>query len=264
MSFLLWNVITLAAVLVSIGGMLVFRKFTDREKMKENNPVTDPLMATIGMLFAILLGFMVANAMTKYEECRLTVLAEAAAVGDIFRLARGLHSADSRPIMIDCLDYIDTVVEMEWPQMAEMETNDRAWSIYTDMWKQISRVEPKTQGQSNIHQVLVQSITKLGECRRARSAQLQSKMPAVLWLVVISGAVITVVFSFFFGLDSVILQTVMTAMLTYVLCMNMYLLVSFNTPFVGDIKLKPTAFSVNRPIFRQILKDDLNSDQNVK
>jgi uncharacterized protein YacL len=264
MSFLLWNVITLAAVLLSIGCMLVVRKYANRERLKENNPVTDPLMATIGMLFAILLGFMVANAMTKYEECRQTVLAEAAAVGDIFRLARGLHSVDSRPIMINCLDYVDTVVEMEWPQMAEMQTNDKAWTVYTEMWKQISKVEPKTQGQSNIHQVLVQSITRLGECRRARSAQLQSQMPAVLWIVVIAGAIITIVFSFFFGLDSVILQTVMTAMLTYVLCMNMYLLVSFNTPFTGDIKLKPTPFSVNRPIFKKVLLEDMASDKDVK
>jgi len=256
MSFVVWNLFTLVAVLAAIGGMLLVRKYSDRKKLKENNQVTDPLMATIGMLFAILLGFMVANAMTRYEESRITIMSEAAAVGDMFRLARGLHSADSRPIMINCLEYIDAVVELEWKEMGQKKMNDRAWAVYADLWKQVANVEPKTQGQSNVHQILVQSMTNLGECRRARAAQIQAKMPDVLWFVVLFGAVTTIGFSFFFGFDSLILQTIMTAMLTYVLCMNMYLLVSFNSPFAGDIKLKPTPFAVNQPVFTKVLEQD--------
>jgi hypothetical protein len=253
MSFAVWNIITLATIFASAGGVLLVRKLTDRQQLKDNHPVTDPLMATVGMLFAILLGFMVANAMTRFEECRLNVQAESGAVGDLFRLSRGLTDPTKSGVMINCLKYIDSVVDEEWPLMASEKMSDKTQVIYSEMWSQVTAFEPKTQGQSNLHQSLVASMTKLGECRRTRASQIQSHMPIVLWFVVGIGALVTVSFSFFFGLDSVKLQMTMTALLTYVLCMNVYLLISFNDPFSGDVKIKPIAFAVNQTLFRHAL-----------
>jgi hypothetical protein len=258
MSFAIWNVITVAIILASIGGLLLVRRLIDRQQLKDNHQVTDPVMATVGMLFAILLGFMVANAMTRFEECRLNVQAESGSAGDLFRLARGLPNPTKSGVMVDCLKYIDSVVDEEWPLMASEKMSDKTQTIYSDIWSQVTAYEPKTQGQSNLHQSLVASMTRLGECRRARAAQIQSHMPLVLWFVVGIGAVVTVSFSFFFGLDSVKLQIAMTSLLTYVLCMNIYLLISFNDPFVGDVQIKPVAFSVNQKMFRKALSEDVH------
>jgi len=257
MSFVAWNIITLLTIGAAMCGVLLVRRYLNKEMLKSNHQVTDPLMATVGMLFAILLGFLVANAMTRYEECRLNVQAESGAVGDIFRIARGFNSSIRLPIMNNCLKYIDSVSNDEWPALSLEKMNDQSWNIYSDIWSEISLMQPDTQGQSNLHQALVGAVTKLGECRRARAAQIQSHMPAILWLVIYAGAFITVCFSFFFGLESVKLQLMMTALLTYVLCMNMYLLVSFNAPFAGDVKIQPTAFGVNQKLFRQILNKDV-------
>src|ERR1700733_3570972 len=81
---------TLAVVAASIGGMLLFRRFVSLENLRTHHDVVDPLLAVLGTLFAILLGFMLANSMQRFEEARATIQQEAGAVGDLYRLADGL------------------------------------------------------------------------------------------------------------------------------------------------------------------------------
>ena len=257
MSFLNWNIISLVAVFAAMGGVLLVRKLANNDELKENHAVTDPMMNTVGMLFAILLGFMVASAMTRFEEARNNVQVEAGAVGDVFRLARGLPRPAGLPLMQNCSAYVDEVIDHEWTMMESEKSSDKAWEVYTDIWKGVTEYEPTTQGQSNIHQVLVGSMTTFGEARRSRVAQMQTRMPDVLWLVIFIGALVTLVFSFFFSLNNLKMQLAMTALLTYVLFMNLFLLISFNEPFSGDVRVGPAAFEVNRTVFHKVLGADV-------
>ena len=248
-----WALITVGAVAASSTGVVLVRKYVDSNILRDHHEATDHMMACVGTLFAILLGFMVANAMTRFEEARINVQEEAGAAGDIFRLSRGLPPPTNMVIMTDCVKYFDGVADEEFRLMEDGKMSDKCWQIYSDLWQHCTSYDPKTQGQSNLHQGLVEAMTKLGECPCQRAAQIQSHIPIVLWLVVGIGAIVTVSFSFFFGLDSVKLQLAMTALLTYVLCMNISLLISFNDPFSGDVKIKPIAFVVNQTLFRKAL-----------
>ena len=54
---------TLLTVLISIAGLLLFRRLAINEDLKTQHEITDPYSQFVGMLFAVLLGFMVADAM---------------------------------------------------------------------------------------------------------------------------------------------------------------------------------------------------------
>ncbi len=111
---------------------------------------------------------MVANAMTRFEEARLNVQGEAGTIGDIFRLARSLPPPTNIAIMQDCVQYFDLVADEEFKLMADGKMSTKCWKVYSDLWQRCAAYDPKTQGQSSLHQGLVGAMTKLGECRRAR------------------------------------------------------------------------------------------------
>src|SRR5580658_5161145 len=101
-----WVLINAGAVSVSAIGVVVARRLVSPKLLKEHHDATDPMMACVGTLFAILLGFLVANAMTRFEEARLNVQDEAGSAGDVFRLARSLPPPTNTAIMEDCVKYL--------------------------------------------------------------------------------------------------------------------------------------------------------------
>jgi len=256
MSIFLWIVIAIAAVALSCAGVIVVRKRVDTELLRDHHDATDPMLACVGTLFAILLGFMVANAMTRFEEARLNVQEEAGAAGDVFRLARNLKPPANKAIMVDTVKYLDAVCEEEFQLMEDGKMSDKCWQTYSDLWQDCTQYDPQTQGQSNLHQGLVEAMTHLGECRRARSAQINYSLPRVLWIVVAVGAVSIILFTLFFGVNSLGLQLVMTSIVTLVLVLNVYLLAAFDSPFSGQVKVQSIPFEVNKKLFHEVLAEE--------
>ncbi|MBS1999066.1 MAG: DUF4239 domain-containing protein [Cyanobacteria bacterium SZAS LIN-2] len=253
MSVILWIVIAVAAVTVSCTGVIFVRKSINTEVLRNHHEATDPMMACVGTLFAILLGFLVANSMTRFEEARINVQEEAGAAGDIFRLARSLPPPTNTKIMSDVVAYFDAVCDEEFKLMEDGKMSDRCWKIYSDLWQDCTKYDPQTQGQSNLHQGMVEGMTTLGECRRARNAQISYCLPRVLWIVVAVGAVSIILFTLFFGVSSLSLQLCMTSIVTLVLVLNIYLLAAFDSPFSGQVKVQATPFEVNKKLFHDAM-----------
>ena len=75
--------ITFLSIGCSIGLMFAIRKGFGIQSLRSHHEVSDPLLACVGTLFAVLLGFMVANAMTRYDLARVNMEQEAGALGAI-------------------------------------------------------------------------------------------------------------------------------------------------------------------------------------
>jgi uncharacterized membrane protein YjjB (DUF3815 family) len=238
--------VILGAVILSIGGMLIVRKSVSLSSLRSHHDVTDPLLAVLGTLFAILLGFMLANSMQRFESARDNLQQEAGAAGDIFRLADGLPATARDKSRKDCLAYFDAVIVDEWPMMGHKKLSDKAWNVYGDLWEDCVHYQPSTQAESDIHQTLLASMTKLGECRRARAAQITYTLPTTLWFVVFFGAFTTISFTYFFAVENVRLQILMTSIITMIIGLNIYMLAGYDGPFSGDIALTPAAFESTR------------------
>jgi len=234
--------LTILAVAAAIGGVHLVRRTVSHGRLREHNEITDPMLAVLGTLFAILLGFMLANSMQRFEEARSNAQAEAGVIGDLFRLASSLSPPVKSSIQGNCISYADTVIVVEWPHMKTGQLADAAWNVYGDLWQGCLQYQPQTQSQSNVHQALIASIQKLGECRRARAAELHYGLPQSLWFVLLFGGLTTIGFTFFFGMDDVRLHMLMTGLITAIICLNVYMLAGYDAPFSGDISITPIAF----------------------
>src|SRR5262249_30230788 len=105
---------------------------------------------------------------------------------------------------------------------------------------------PQSQAQINIHQTLLPTMARLGECRRARLAELHYGLPPSLWVVLTFGGLSTIAFTFFFAVENIRLQMLMTSLITSIICLNIYMLAGYDAPFSGDIAIAPVAFETVR------------------
>lgn len=128
--------LTLGVVVVSVFGLLIARRWLDKyhPELKTQHDITDPYSQFVAMLFAVLLGFMVADSMQRFGEARATVQQEASSLGNVFRLAEGLPKANENRLRDLCALYAKEVIEDEWPMLSLHKDSPKAWIIYRQLW----------------------------------------------------------------------------------------------------------------------------------
>lgn len=252
-------IVSVVAVALSIVGLLVVRKMSVRANFQEHHDVTDPMLSVVGTLFAILLGFMVANSMQRFEEARLNVQEEANAVMDLYRLAEGLPRADKDNLREHLVKYNETVVADEWRQMRDKTISLDAYKYYDLVWSDCATFKPKEDAHNNLQQKILDCVTTMSDCRRMRLYSLHNGLPRPLWGALAAGGLATIIFTYFFRITNTKLQCLMTGLVTLAICLNLFLLASFDDPFSGDVTVSSMPFEINLQSFRLVkeLRNDL-------
>jgi len=246
-------VLTVLAVLMSIMGLTIVRRWLLASDLKTQHDVADPLSQVVGMMFAILLGFMVGDAMQRFSTARTTTQQEAASLADVFRLADGLPPISKKRIQDLCLQYADDVINIEWPLLSHKKSSKAAWDAYALLSKECVTFQPVGEEQSNVQQALLPAVISLGDNRRLRVEGLNNSLSPILWWILMLGGVATIVFTYFFGGSNHKIQLVMVAIVSLVICLNIFLLASYDDPFCGDVMVQPSAFQTEVELFKMEL-----------
>ncbi len=246
------------AVVLANAGMLVVRRMVDITELRMNHDVADPLLSVVGTLFSILLGFLVAGTIQRFDEARMYVQEEAGALADVYRCAEGLAEPGRTNLQKACTAYVDTVVDEEWILMQDKKASPRAWHIYGEIWRLSAKFIPENDGQSNVHQALLAAISRLGNYRTLRFAAMGNTLPLGMWLIVFCGGGATIMFTYFFEVKSAKMQILMTSLVSTVMALNIFLLANYDYPFSGDVHVSSAAFELDRQLFKGQLEGPVN------
>jgi hypothetical protein len=252
--------LTLLCVCASIAGLTIVRRWILAADLKGQHDVADPLSQVVGMMFAVLLGFMVGDAMQRFSNARTTTQQEAASLADVFRLADGLPAANKKRVQELCVVYADEVTKVEWPLLAHKKSSRAAWDTYAQLSKECVTYQPVSQEQSNVQQSLLPAVISLGDNRRLRVEGLNNSLSPILWSILTVGGMATIVFTYFFGSHNHRFQLVMVAIVSLVICLNIFLLASYDDPFSGDVMVQPSAFVTDLELFKMELDHSATPD----
>ena len=165
--------------LLSVLGLLVVRKYFDLEKLKSCHEVGGYLLSVVGTMYAVLLGLIVVDAMTKFQTAREVVEQEANSLADVFLLANSFPEEKSHKVRVICNDYVKEVLTDEWPAMAEGKISQRARKAIVELMKEVMSFEPVTENQKAIYPIAVQEACQVWDYRRARTNMAQHGIPVV-------------------------------------------------------------------------------------
>ncbi|HEY9786473.1 MAG TPA: hypothetical protein V6D17_13785 [Candidatus Obscuribacterales bacterium] len=240
---------------MAVGGLLYVRKRVPYHSLVAYHEVAGYLLSVIGTLYAVLLGFVVVDAMTQVQEARLTVEKEADAIANVFLAADGFPQAERDRIQELSQRYVKLVIEDEWQAMARSAYSRAAFDVSWLLWKEGVHFRPKTEAEQSLHQCMLEELSNLSDARRARLLKSRHGVAPILWLALITGGIFTLVFTYFFGVQNIRVQIVMTVLVAFTLALNVMLVVLFGRPFAGDLAVQPEAFRLDQEIFNAYLKD---------
>jgi hypothetical protein len=231
------------AVLSSVLGVLIVRRACDVGKFAEHHEVAGYFMAVVGTLYAVLLGLLVVNIIGKFDQARTMAGAEANACSDIWHLTRGFPPRARVSIRAPLVYYYKLVRNEDWEALhfGKEETSTNA---YQHIWRNISQYQPEGNREVACYSALLSTMGQLSDARRFRVLSSQRTVSPIVWAVLITGGVLTVIFTFFFTVTRASTQIVLTSFVALFISLNLLLVKLFDNPYRNEFKIKEQSFNL--------------------
>jgi hypothetical protein len=136
----------------------------------------------------------------------------------------------------------------EWTLMNQggsSEASDPgAWALLDEIWGSVYDWNPSTEDEQALYSLGLDRVNDPADARRLRIDEAEERLPVILRALVGVGGIITVGFTYFFGLENALAHRVMVLALAVVLSLALLSLAILGLPFAGPAQLRPEAFEL--------------------
>jgi Protein of unknown function (DUF4239) len=236
--------ILLAALMLSIGGLVLVYRLVPVSLLEAHYGATGAIYAALYVMFGISLGFSLFLVWQQYEAARLTVQAEASALQRIYWQAENFPDPKRSNVQELAISYARGEVQEEWPLMGKGQISPHAEQRAHLLARAVRKLSPKTTVQSELYTDALGRMDVLRENRALRTIEVREGIPSVVWVVMVSGALITVGFTYLFAMRSYKLHAVATGALTIVVVLLLFTVGVLDHAFDGEVRVGPAAFEL--------------------
>jgi hypothetical protein len=227
---------------IALALLTAVRRFTRLGHLETHHEVAGFLIGIVGVVYAVLLAFVVVIVWERYNDAEQDVAQESNQVLDLWQMAGGFR-AEVRDSMRSALHaYVKAVVDTEWTTMRDGRPSQEALRAYGRVWEVYRSVDPRTDGERALYAEALYTVNVLSDARRTRVLDSEDRLPGVMWAALYVGALITIGFTYLFQLRNVRLQALMTLGVVAVIALALFIVIALNRPFSGFVPIDAEAF----------------------
>lgn len=232
------------AVILAVAGLLVVQRLVPLSIRESHNAAIGIIYAALYVMFGMMVGFSAYLVLSKYNTSQNTVKSEASNVEELYWLAEQLPEPERGEIQELAVSYARAVVDEEWPLMRSGQTSPRAGTLADDLRRSIEDFEPGTAAEQAVYAQELERVHDLDEAREVRLLNVREGLPPVLWFVLVSLGIDTILFTYFVGMKARWLHVLAVAALTGGIALIIFAIVVLDRPFGGDLRVGPDAFEL--------------------
>ena len=193
-------------IFIAIGIILylqsLLKKRLGAETIAKCHEVGSYYLSMVGTFYAVLLGLIVVDAMTKFQEAQSAVDREMTALIRIYSSAERFPEQRAH-LEKTVTDYADEVIDVEFPMMERRgRPDEKARDIALEILQTVKGIEPVTENQKAMFPILLSDVSDLLIARRERTKATNFGEPTVEWIILVTGGLITIILTFFFTIES--------------------------------------------------------------
>jgi hypothetical protein len=256
-------IVGLTTVLAMFGPFFV-RRHVALDRLTANNEIAGFKFATVGVLYAVLLAFAIIVVWEKFSGAETTVAQEAGAAESIFRLSHGVADPGGAELREALSNYLAVTIAVDWPAMDRGNFGDttlRARQALDSVYATLLKVDATQTIKTPLMSDLLHQIDVVTEARRTRLIASEGTVPNVIWLLLFGGAVMTIGFTFFFGMESLAAQTLMTGLLSILIFSELLAIVAIDRPFSGVVKVEPHSLANVLALYKAAVAPEASREQ---
>jgi Protein of unknown function (DUF4239) len=207
-----------------------------------HNEVAGFTIAVVGVIYAVLLAFIAVAVWEDFGRAEGLVQTEANLVGNLYRDTVGLPEPLATDLRHDLFVYAETVVQDEWPALEEGKVEEAGWQLLDRFHLALVRLQSQDPAVLILETEMIRNLNALYDARRGRFHAASAGLPPILWLNLIAGAGLTILFSYMFGVPNLLMHVVMVGFLGASIALVLSLIVLLDSPFRGQNHISAAPF----------------------
>jgi Na+/proline symporter len=228
---------------IAVAGLYLVRRKYPADVLKEHHEVGAIIFNAFGVLYAVVVAFVVFVTWNGYDEATKNLQLEASQVIDLFHSAKAFPDPASKVIRDGLIDYTNSVHNDELRRMAGGDIGVYSTGSLRNLIGVFDSMEDKSLPNRELYMESLTRVNNLAEYRRLRIFAGNNTVPPMMWLVMLVGGLITVLYTYFFGVRNIRAQCFMTSALTIMISMILFLVYVLDHPFTGTGRVSLRPFS---------------------
>jgi Protein of unknown function (DUF4239) len=227
-------------VALSVGGFRLVLLRWPAEQRRKHNDVAGFIFAAAGVMYGVLLGFVVVVLWQLFSDASEATEHEAAIALTLqHELTSGVDDNPTvRQAALHALDnYVQLVISEEYPRMAADDVPPNKTPAMAALWSALAGGEAG--GTLSRARDL---LDDLEEARVRRLFLARNHLPTALWMAIGLGGILTIGFGCLFGAENELVQGGMVAALAALIGVLIFVAIELDHPFIGRLRVTPVAF----------------------
>jgi hypothetical protein len=228
-------------VLLAVLGFLLVHRWVSVHVRRAHNDVAGFIYAVLGVMYAILLAYVTIIVWEQFDSASANVDEEATNLYNIYHDVDGFADPYRSDVQNAAKAYVQTTIDEEWPLLADGSYSRHAEELADQLGAAIDRLPvSSTNEQVKLDHLMGQYESMTTE-RQLRLFQASVGLHPLLWDLLVCGAVTTIGFTYFFGVENVWAHAGMIAAITFVIAATLFVVIQVNHPFAGGVSVSPEA-----------------------
>jgi hypothetical protein len=227
--------------LLAVSVALIIRKAFPAVTEGAHNETVGLLLELVGIIYGILLAFVIVILWEAYQEAGTLVDSEANSLTQVVRTSEAFSPEAHARIDAAVHDYVHAMVRDEWPLMRNGVGRRAAPSgteAVANLYAAMHSYEPDTDGRSALYSQAISKLDDVASFRRARLERSRRSLPSILQGLIMGGSVMVIGVSVLFGIRNRSLQLLFVTLIAIVISLSLLVTVVFSYPFSGDLGIQ--------------------------
>lgn len=232
--------ILIAGCLVTAVSILLIRWLVPPH-LRGSEERREPVFAFAGVLYALVIGFVLAYALDGYQTAETAAGTEADSVSSLSRSATLFEAENRDRLGHELICYSRAVINDEWPHMKDGERSELATAATDRLFQSFGKL-----GRHNANNsALSSSLERVSDLQKARATRLLKSdtfLPTMFWVFMVAGGFMLILFATVLkGKEPIRGQVMFILPVALLLICSIYLVAVFEQPFRGPNAIEPRA-----------------------
>ena len=186
--------------LYAVSGLWVVRRWVlPRLRIQVvDAEFSSAMLQAVMVFYGLAVALISVNVWQTYSDVSKIVSQEATAVAGLYRDVSSYPDPIRAQLQQGLRDYVDDVIHQAWPLQQQGKVPTGGVKLMNRFQTRLTGFEPATEGQKILHAETLGAYNRMIQARRLRLDAVGTRLPGMLWFIIILGAVISLSSCFFF------------------------------------------------------------------
>ena len=230
-------------VAVTWAATFVLRRFMHPwfHRDRRANEMVGFVLSSYSVFYGILIGLIAVAAYQNFGSVGDLITKEASSLSALYRDLSGYPQPIRGRLQGELRDYTRSEIDRDWPQQQRGIVPSEGTHRLRQFTDDLLRFEPEQMRDEVVHAETLRQVNHYMDLRRSRLNSVTVGIPAVLWWVVVIGAVIALLLVAILDME-IHVHLILGAALSMFLGLVIFLIAAMDNPFRGEVSVTPDPF----------------------